>query len=65
MPWPAQGTINTQTGEVNLTFECSFLFTAGPYKAPPLLISTNLTTESTQGRLRKGTGSRIVNGWGK
>lgn len=59
-PTAAQGTINQQTGEVALDFDCEFFFTLGPlYSAPPLVIHTLLTSESTRGRFKEGQGSRL------
>jgi hypothetical protein len=38
----------------------NFLFTAGPfYSAPPLVVETKLTTESSQGVIRGGQGQRL------
>eukprot|EP00983_Pelagomonas_calceolata_P023181 729971-Pelagomonas_calceolata.AAC.1 len=54
------GTIKQDTGEVALDFDCEFFFTLGPlYAAPPLVINTLLTTESTRGRFREANGSRL------
>lgn len=56
----SQGTINRESGEVSLDFDCEFFFTIGPlYVAPPLVINTLLTTETTRGRFRDGIGSRL------
>jgi hypothetical protein len=55
------GTVDPATGEVNLEFFAGFEFTAGPlYRAPPLEVSTTLTSESSQGVLRSGSGRRLA-----
>jgi len=59
-PQRLEGTIKQDTGEVALDFDCEFFFTLGPlYAAPPLVINTLLTTESTRGRFREANGSRL------
>lgn len=61
-----QGWIDYETGEAQLEFDAEFLFTAGPlYRAPALQVCTVLTTESSQGAVRKGSGERLKNGKGK
>uniref|UniRef100_A0A803M0J5 Uncharacterized protein n=1 Tax=Chenopodium quinoa TaxID=63459 RepID=A0A803M0J5_CHEQI len=46
--------------KVDLEFKAKFWFSMGTiYKAPPLLVSTNLTSEESQGKLRKGRGQRM------
>lgn len=48
--------------QVELAFQAKFYFSAGPlYRPPPLIVDTLLTTESTQGEFRGGTGSRLDN----
>ncbi|KAF5830964.1 hypothetical protein DUNSADRAFT_13795 [Dunaliella salina] len=67
-PQRLEGTIKKETGEVAFDFDCEFLPslqlpTMGPvYSAPPLVINTLLTSESTKGKFREGTGSRLNNG---
>lgn len=59
-PVKLEGEINRTTGEAALEFIANFMFTAGPfYKAPPLHVVTNLTTEEVQGSRRNGKGSRL------
>lgn len=61
LPEKLQGTIDPTTGETNLDFLARFEFTvASLYKAPPLLVSTVLTSESSTGKLRKGVGERLT-----
>lgn len=61
VPEKLEGTIDPVTGETNLTFLAGFEFTAGPlYTAPPLRVSTNLTTGESSGQIRSGTGKRIT-----
>lgn len=57
-PQKLGGTINTLTGEVSLTFDAQFIFSCGwLYTAPPLIVSTQLTTGYTRGAAgREGTG---------
>ena len=44
-----QGDINLETGEISLVFDAVFDATLGPlYKAPPLQVKCNLTTEFDQ-----------------
>jgi len=46
--------------QVELNFKAKFYFSAGPlYRPPPLIVDTLLTTESAQGVIRGGTGSRL------
>lgn len=60
-PQKLEGWIDPATGEANLEFLAAFEFTAGPlYQAPPLVVSTTLTTESSEGPLRQGTGQRLT-----
>lgn len=59
-PQVFQGTINPESGKVELEFKAKFWFSAGPiYKAPPLEVETVLTTEESEGQLRKGKGQRM------
>ena len=45
---------------MELNFLAKFYFSAGPiYKAPPLLVTTVLTTESSKGVTRSGQGKRM------
>lgn len=46
--------------QVELKFQAQFFFSAGNlYRPPPLLVNTLLTTESAQGEIRGGQGSRL------
>lgn len=59
-PRKLEGFVDRKTGRAELTFLADFLFTAGPlYKAPPLVVTTLLTTESVQGDVQGGTGKRM------
>lgn len=43
-----------------MEFLAEFRFSAGPlYTAPPLVVSTTLTTEHSEGPLRQGDGIRL------
>ena len=54
------GTINPTTGQVDLTFDAQFQFTAGAiYRASPLHVATTLTTEDSSGPIRRGHGTRL------
>ncbi|KAG0503033.1 hypothetical protein HPP92_003105 [Vanilla planifolia] len=55
-----EGTINTRSGKVELQFRARFLFSIGKlYKAPPLVVETNLTSEESVGSIRRGRGERL------
>jgi hypothetical protein len=59
------GTVQPATGIVQLEFDAQFEFTAGPlYAAPPLLVRTTLTTESSSGEIHAATGRRMAPGGG-
>jgi hypothetical protein len=59
-PTRLEGYVDRSTGMVELDFEARFMFTAGKlYKAPPLLVTTHLTSEEVQGKIRTGQGSRL------
>jgi len=59
-PVQLEGYIDKSTGQTELQFIANFMFTAGPlYKAPPLYVVTNLTTEEVQGSRRNGKGKRL------
>ncbi|CAK0735881.1 hypothetical protein CVIRNUC_000655 [Coccomyxa viridis] len=59
-PKKLEGYIDRKTGKAELTFLADFMFTAGPlYSAPPLVVTTNLTTESVQGKTQGGQGQRM------
>lgn len=46
--------------QVELNFKAKFFFSTGRlYRPPPLVVDTLLTTESAQGVIRGGTGSRM------
>jgi hypothetical protein len=48
------------TGEINLRFAAEFKFTVGSlYQAPPLLVETILTTESSSGVIHSSAGARL------
>ena len=56
-----QGTVNAVTGAVDLVFDASFCFTVGPlYAAPPLRVSTTLTTAASSGELRRAEGDSMT-----
>ncbi|CDP05252.1 unnamed protein product [Coffea canephora] len=60
-----RGSINQETGKVELEFKASFWFSVGKlYKAPPLLVGTVLTSEESEGTIRSGRGERL-NGGGR
>lgn len=60
VPDSLEGTVDRSTGKVELNFKAKFYFSTGPFYRPsPLIVDTLLTTESTQGVLRGGTGSRL------
>ena len=55
-----EGTLDPATGRVDLDFLAQFEFTAGPlYAAPPLVVATTLTSEASEGVLRRGQGQRL------
>ncbi|KAF9617223.1 hypothetical protein IFM89_035105 [Coptis chinensis] len=55
-----QGTIDEDTGKVDLQFKAEFWFSVGYiYKAPPLLVKTILTSEESIGTMRIGRGQRL------
>lgn len=59
-PRRLEGFVDPATGEAELEFLADFQFTALPlYSAAPLVVSTTLTTESSRGPLREGTGQRL------
>lgn len=59
-PEKLQGSINQETGKVELEFKASFWFSVGMlYKAPPLLVGTVLTSEESEGAMRSGRGERL------
>lgn len=46
--------------QVDLEFKAKFLFSAASlYKAPPLMVKTVLTSEETNGTMRRGRGKRL------
>ena len=60
LPFTWQGTVNRESGEVQLQFLAEFVFTAAQaYTAPALKINTSLTTEAVQGKLHGGRGRRL------
>ncbi|CAN7046099.1 hypothetical protein IGI04_008545 [Brassica rapa subsp. trilocularis] len=56
-----QGTIDQDSGKVELEFTAKFCFTAGGgiYRAPPLVVKTVLTTEESIGEKKRGRGERM------
>ncbi|KAL5173797.1 putative pentatricopeptide repeat-containing protein, mitochondrial [Glycine soja] len=60
VPEAFHGSINQESGKVDLEFKAKFLFSAGSlYKAPPLMVKTVLTSEETKGTMRSGRGKRL------
>ncbi|XP_061351563.1 uncharacterized protein LOC133296570 [Gastrolobium bilobum] len=60
VPEAFQGSINLESGKVDLEFKAKFLFSAGGlYKAPPLLVKTVLTSEESKGTMKSGRGKRL------
>ncbi|CAM6036787.1 unnamed protein product [Sphagnum compactum] len=60
IPQTLEGIIDKASGKVELKFQAQFFFSAGNlYRPPPLLVNTLLTTESAQGEIRGGQGSRL------
>ncbi|KNA11607.1 hypothetical protein SOVF_133420 [Spinacia oleracea] len=60
VPLMFKGSIYEESGKVDLEFKAKFWFSIGTiYKAPPLLVSTILTSEESQGKLRKDRGQRM------
>lgn len=60
VPQAFQGSINQESGKVDLEFKAKFLFSAGSiYKAPPLLVKTVLTSEESKGTMKSGRGMRL------
>lgn len=60
VPKTLRGTINKVTGQTDLEFLATFEFTAGSlYKASPLLVQTNLTSETSSGELFSRQGQRL------
>lgn len=58
--------MDTDTGEAELDFAADFIFsTAGLYREVTLEVATQLTTESSSGSFRSGTGTRLRGGVGK
>ncbi|KAK9916952.1 hypothetical protein WJX75_009171 [Coccomyxa subellipsoidea] len=59
-PRKLEGWVDRKSGKAELTFLADFMFTAGPlYKAPPLVVTTLLTTETVKGDVQGGTGKRM------
>uniref|UniRef100_A0A1J3I3K9 Uncharacterized protein n=1 Tax=Noccaea caerulescens TaxID=107243 RepID=A0A1J3I3K9_NOCCA len=56
-----EGTIDPESGKVELEFTAKFCFTAGVglYRAPALVVKTVLTTEESIGERKKGRGERM------
>ncbi|XP_077248611.1 ATP-dependent Clp protease ATP-binding subunit [Tasmannia lanceolata] len=55
-----KGTIDEETGQVDLEFRAKFWFSGGSiYRAPPLVVETLLTSEESRGEIKKGKGERL------
>ncbi|CAH2043900.1 unnamed protein product [Thlaspi arvense] len=56
-----QGTVDPESGKVELEFTAKFCFTAGGgiYRAPALEVKTVLTTEESIGESKRGRGERM------
>lgn len=60
VPEAFQGSINQESGKVDLEFKAKFLFSAGSlYEAPPLMVKTVLTSEESKGTMKSGRGKRL------
>ncbi|KAK1262732.1 hypothetical protein QJS04_geneDACA000982 [Acorus gramineus] len=60
VPEILQGTINKDSGKVDLEFKAKFWFSVGSiYRAPPLLVETVLTSEESKGQMKVGKGERL------
>ncbi|XP_057428763.1 uncharacterized protein LOC130722140 [Lotus japonicus] len=60
VPQALQGSVNQESGKVDLEFKAKFLFSIGSlYKAPPLLVKTVLTSEESKGTVKSGRGKRL------
>ncbi|XP_051138105.1 uncharacterized protein LOC127256245 [Andrographis paniculata] len=60
VPEALYGTIDRESGEIELNFKAEFWFSVGTvYKAPPMLVDTVLTTEESRGKMRGGKGERM------
>ncbi|KAM3682362.1 hypothetical protein ACB098_12G067700 [Castanea mollissima] len=60
VPESFQGSIDRESGKVDLEFLANFWFSAGSiYRAPPLLVKTVLTSEQSNGTIRSGRGKRL------
>ncbi|XP_019154544.1 PREDICTED: uncharacterized protein LOC109151087 [Ipomoea nil] len=56
------GTINQESGKIDLEFRAKFWFSIGSvYRAPPLVVETVLTSEESKGKMKKGRGERLKN----
>nr|GLL39325.1 uncharacterized protein LOC109151087 [Ipomoea trifida] len=60
-----RGTINQESGKIDLEFRAKFWFSIGSvYRAPPLVVETVLTSEESKGKMKKGRGERLKNNEG-
>ncbi|CAK9160997.1 unnamed protein product [Ilex paraguariensis] len=60
VPEKFRGTINQESGQVDLEFKAKFCFSVwNIYKAAPLLVETVLTSEESEGTIRDGRGKRL------
>lgn len=59
VPKALQGEVDTATGQARLSFDAEFCFSVGAlYKAPPLSVVTDLTTETSSGEIHTAQGQR-------
>ncbi|PON69920.1 ATP-dependent Clp protease ATP-binding subunit [Parasponia andersonii] len=55
-----RGSINQNSGQIDLEFKAKFWFSVGSvYNAPPLVVETVLTSEESVGKMRSGRGERL------
>ncbi|KAF0933274.1 hypothetical protein E2562_017063 [Oryza meyeriana var. granulata] len=60
LPEALRGNIDRRSGQVDLKFRSRFCFSVGSiYRAPPLFVNTTLTSEESNGAIRRGTGERM------
>nr|GMD55512.1 uncharacterized protein LOC109151087 [Ipomoea batatas] len=60
-----RGTINQESGKIDLEFRAKFWFSIGSvYRAPALVVETVLTSEESKGKMKKGRGERLKNNEG-
>ncbi|KAF8057654.1 hypothetical protein HT031_006003 [Scenedesmus sp. PABB004] len=62
-PRKLEGELDTATGRLDLVFDAEFCFRVGAvYTAPPLQVTTTLTTEASSGEIHAATGARLAGG---